>query len=116
VLVAAMVFYVNKGLALKRAIGLPIESFLRAAAPAMVAGLIMAAAVMVAVALAGRSGLATTPLARLLVGVVAGALSYGACLLTVARRELRLVLDQIAALRGSRGESVAVAAGAGETP
>src|SRR6185436_9971313 len=57
VLVAAMVFYVNKGLALRRAIGLPIDSYLRAAAPAMLAGLIMAAAVMAAVALAGRSGL-----------------------------------------------------------
>jgi PST family polysaccharide transporter len=114
VLVAAMVFYVNKGLALRRAIDLPIESYLRAAAPALLAGLIMAAAVMVAVTIAARTGLATTPLARLLVGVPAGAAAYGLCLLTVARRELRLVLEQLAALRGVRGGSAATVGGAGE--
>ncbi|HKQ98235.1 MAG TPA: lipopolysaccharide biosynthesis protein, partial [Candidatus Polarisedimenticolia bacterium] len=49
VLAAALVFYVNKGLALRRAIDLPIDAFLRAAAPALLCGLIMVGVVLAAV-------------------------------------------------------------------
>ncbi len=102
VLAAAMLFYVNKGLALRRAIDLPIGAYVRAAAPALAAGVIMAGAVALATRGADRVGLATTPLTRLLVGVAAGAVTYGLCLFTIARRQLTFVLEQMAALRGAR--------------
>jgi len=110
VLTAALVFYVSKGLALRMAIGLPFGAYVRAAAPSLAAGGIMALAVMVVLEVATRTGLTTTPATRLVAGVVTGAVAYAASLAVVARGHLRIVLDQVAVLRGARaaGDSPAV--------
>jgi teichuronic acid exporter len=105
VLVAAVVFYGTKAMALRKAIGLPIRSFLRAALPALTSGAVMCAvvsALLAALRTAPASSLFSAPLARLLAGTLLGVAIYAACLMTFARAHLRIVKEQIEAFRGRR--------------
>ncbi len=112
VLVAAIVFYGTKALALRKAIGLPIHSFIQAALPALSSGAVMCAIVSAALGalrMAPSSSLFASPLPRLLAGTLLGAAVYAACLLTLGRTHLRIVKEQIDAFRVGRSERAAEA-------
>jgi hypothetical protein len=105
VLVAAVVFYATKALALRKAIDLPIRSFLQAALPALSAGAVMCvvvSAVLAALRMAPATSPFSAPLPRLMAGTLLGAAVYAACLLTFGRSHLRVVKEQVEAFRGRR--------------
>jgi O-antigen/teichoic acid export membrane protein len=105
VLVAAVVFYATKAVALRKAIDLPIRSFIHAALPALSAGAVMCvvvSAVLTALRAAPETSLFSAPLPRLLAGTLLGAAVYAACLLTFGRSHLRVVKEQVDAFRGRR--------------
>jgi O-antigen/teichoic acid export membrane protein len=112
VLFAALTFYVNKAWALRRAIGLDIAAYVAATLPILGAGAVMAIVVLLVRAGAASAGWSGSPVGRLFAGVVVGALAYGACLLTFARRHLRLAIEQVAAMRrvGGRQDDLGAAA------
>ncbi|HUD71902.1 MAG TPA: lipopolysaccharide biosynthesis protein [Dongiaceae bacterium] len=102
VLGAAMVFYVSKGLALRAAIGLSFRDFVRAVLRVVLAGGVMAGSVIAGLSVASRFGFAVTPLSRLVAGTAFGGVVYGLCMATLARREMAVVVDQLAGMLGRR--------------
>ena len=105
VLCSAAVFWVTKGLALGKAIGLPLRDYLRAPGPALAAGLVMGAVVLAVrrmTVLGLPDGALAAPSFRLAVLVAAGAVTYAVCMWTFGRRQVRILEEQFAAYRSGR--------------
>jgi lipopolysaccharide exporter len=103
VLGAATVFFVAKGFALRKAIGLRFRDYVAAPAPALAAGVAMCAVLALARAVLAVLDPLEPPLLLLLM-IPLGAIVYLGALSVFGRDQLRFIRDQVSAFR-ARGRS-----------